>query len=135
MRCRLAKRGIAQTFPKCQVVDPSEWTLAAYGSFFREENMMVLEARSILYPVRYAEGRRPLGRLLVLSDTFLRWCWRSASAKDAQTFLLWFQSCVQYLRLFSGKVLFYRSGGNRYIFFKNFDKGSRFFDRDYEPSK
>ena len=33
----------------------SEWKLAAYGRFFCEENILVLEARSILYAVRFAE--------------------------------------------------------------------------------
>ena len=32
-----------------QLLDPSEWKLAAYGGFFREENMKVLEARSLMY--------------------------------------------------------------------------------------
>ena len=37
-----------------QLVDPSEWKLEAFGGFFHEENIVVLEARSILYAVRYA---------------------------------------------------------------------------------
>ena len=48
------------------------WTLqkrklAAYGAFFREENITVLEAGSILYAVRHAETRYWPGRLLILS--------------------------------------------------------------------
>ena len=46
----------------------SEWRLAAYGGFFREKSTMVLEARSILYAVRYAASNYPLGRHLILSD-------------------------------------------------------------------
>ena len=51
-----------------QIWDPSEWRLAAYGGFFREENHIILEARSILHAVRYAESRYPPGRFLILSD-------------------------------------------------------------------
>ena len=58
-----------------------------YRAFFREENIMTLEARSILYAVRYAESCCPPGRLPILS------------AKDAQTNLHCFQSCVESLRL------------------------------------
>ena len=48
-----------------QFLDPSQWKLAAYGGFFREENILVLEGRSILCAVRYAESNYPLP---VLSD-------------------------------------------------------------------
>ena len=51
-----------------QLLDPSEWRSAAYGRFFREQNIIVLEARFILYAVRYAESCRPPGCLLILSD-------------------------------------------------------------------
>ena len=51
-----------------QLLDPLEWGLAAYGSFFREENIVVLEARSILYVVQYAESTCPPGRLLIFSE-------------------------------------------------------------------
>ena len=37
----------------------SKWTLAAYCGFFREENIVVLEARSILYVVQHAESHHP----------------------------------------------------------------------------
>ena len=33
------------------ILDPSKWTLTACGGFFREENIIVLGARSILYVV------------------------------------------------------------------------------------
>ena len=42
--------------------------LVAHGGFFCDENMKVLEARSILCPVRYADSRYPLGRFLIFSD-------------------------------------------------------------------
>ena len=45
------------------------WKLSACGGFFREENMIVLEARSILFAVRYSESKYPPGRLPTLSDT------------------------------------------------------------------
>ena len=48
-------------------LNPSEWTLAAYGGFFREENIIGLEASSILYPVWYAESSYPLGRRFFLT--------------------------------------------------------------------
>ena len=51
-----------------QLLDPSEWHYGAYGGFFREEHITLLEARSILYAVWYAESNYPLGRLLILSD-------------------------------------------------------------------
>ena len=38
------------------------------GGFSREENMIVIDACSILYAVRFAESRCPLERLLILSD-------------------------------------------------------------------
>ena len=61
----LARRGVARTFWKCRC---NFWKLVAYGGFFREENTIVLEARSILYAVRFAESSCPPGRLLILSD-------------------------------------------------------------------
>ena len=50
-------------------VDLSERRLATCGGFCREENIIVFEARSVLYAVRYAESRYPLGRLLIFSDS------------------------------------------------------------------
>ena len=65
----LARRESRADFPEVslQLLDPSEWKLAAYGGFFREENV-ILEARSILHAVRYAESNSPLGLFLILSD-------------------------------------------------------------------
>ena len=39
MRCGLPKERVARTSRKCrlQLLDPKEWTLAAYGGFFREK--------------------------------------------------------------------------------------------------
>ena len=65
-----------------QLLDLSERKLAAYGGFFREENITVLAARSILYAVRFAESRYPPWRLLNL---FSQSCvGTERSAMDAQ---------------------------------------------------
>ena len=47
----LARKESRADFPKVslQLLDPSECGLAAYGGFFREENIIILEAHSILY--------------------------------------------------------------------------------------
>ena len=52
----LPRRECRADFPEVslQLLDPSKWRLAAYDCFFREENIIILEARSILYAVRYA---------------------------------------------------------------------------------
>ena len=44
-----------------QLLDHSEWKLAAYGGFFRKEHIIV-------YALRYAESSYPPGRLLIFSD-------------------------------------------------------------------
>ena len=64
-RC-LARKESRADFPEVSLhlLDPSEWKLAAYGGFFREENIIILEARSILCAVQHAESRCSLGRLL-----------------------------------------------------------------------
>ena len=66
----LAQRETCADFPEVtvQLLDPSEWRLAAYGAFFRDENIIILEARSFLYAVRYAESCYPPRRLLIFSD-------------------------------------------------------------------
>ena len=57
----LARRESDADFPEAslQLLDPQERKLAAYGGFFREEKIIVLEARSILYAVRHAESSYP----------------------------------------------------------------------------
>ena len=93
-----------------QLLDPSGWTLTAHGGFFREENIVVLEARSILYPVRYAENCYPRGRLLIVSDNLALVL---ALCKGRSKFSTLLQSCVGSLRLVSEQVLSYRTGGYR----------------------
>ena len=88
-----------------QLQDPSKWNLTAYSSFFREENIMVLEMPP---GMRRVDIHRDASQFFL---TILRRCWRSA--KDAQTIFHCFQSCVESLRLASGQVLSYRSGGYR----------------------
>ena len=63
----LAQRESRADSEVSQLLDPWEWRLTVYGGFVREGNI-VLEARTILYAVRYAESCDPPGRLLILSD-------------------------------------------------------------------
>ena len=53
----LARRESHADSPEVSVhlLDPSERRLAAYGGFVREENIIILEARSILNVVQFAE--------------------------------------------------------------------------------
>ena len=66
----LARSGSRADFPEVSLhlLDSSEWKLATYCGIFGEGNSTVLEARSILFAVRYAESRCPPWRLLILSD-------------------------------------------------------------------
>ena len=66
----LARRKSRADFPEVSLphLGPSEWKKVAYGGFSREENIIILEARSILYAAQYAENNYPPGRLLILSD-------------------------------------------------------------------
>ena len=57
MRCRLPEGRVAWTALRFRYnLDPMEWTSAAYGAFFRDKNITVLEARSIFNAVPHAEG-------------------------------------------------------------------------------
>ena len=97
----------------------SKWRLAAYGGFSREENIIVLEARSILYAVRHAESNYPSGRLLIFSSNLAL---VPALCKGHTFFTL--LSVMR--RIFAS--------GFRAGFVLSF-KGNRFFNRDYDPSK
>ena len=68
MRRRLPRRESRANFLEVwlQLLDPSAWKLAAYRGIPREENILVLETRSILYSVRFPERRYPPGRLRIL---------------------------------------------------------------------
>ena len=63
------------------------------GGFFRKENIILLEARSILHAVRCAESRCPRGRLLVVSDNLVL----VMALCEGQAFLHCFQLCVVFL--------------------------------------
>ena len=104
----LVQRECRADFPEesSQLLDPSEWRLGAYSGFFREENIIVLEACSVSYAVRCAQRNYPTGRLLILSE-------QSCAGTSALQRTLKQQSCVVPLRLVSGQVLSYRSGGYR----------------------
>ena len=109
----LARRESRADFPEVsvQLLDPSEWKLTAYGGSFREENIGVLEARSILYAVRYVENSYPPGPILILSDNLalvLALCNGRSNifamlSVMRQIFCVWFLS----------RLVSYRSGGYR----------------------
>ena len=77
---------------RADFLDPSKWKLAAYGGFFREENIRWDASRSFF---------DNLALVLALWQRTLR------------TSLRCFQSCVVSLRLVSGQVLSDRSDGFR----------------------
>ena len=89
---------------------PSERRVAAYGGFFRDENINILGARSIMYAVRYAASSYPPGRLLILSDNLAL---VPVLCNGRTNNLHCCQKCVESLRLVSGQVLSYLSGGYR----------------------
>ena len=115
---------VVRTSPQVslQLLNPSQWKWSRTVGFFRDENIIVLEARSILYAVRYAESCCP--------PTILRWCWRSA--KDVQLFFHIAFSHASYLDVREGFVLSFKWIPSELNYF---DNGNRFFDRDYDPSK
>ena len=108
-----------------QRLDPSEWKLAVFGGFFREESITILEARSI------AESSYPPGRLLILSDNLA--LVPALCTGRSTHFTLLSVLC----RIFAS--------GFRVDFVLSFrwipseltysDKESRFFDCDYDSSK
>ena len=119
-------------FPEVSVQfqDPSEWKLTAFGGFFREENVVVLEARSILFAVRYAENSYPPRRLLMISDSISLML---ALSKGRSIFSL--LSVMR--RIFASG---FRAGfvsSFRWIpsKLKCSEKGGRFFYREYDPSQ
>ena len=104
---------------------------AAYDGFFREENIIVFEAHSILYPVRYAESSYPPGRLLILSGNLVLVLALCKGRSNKFTLL----SVMR--RIFpsgfrAGFVLSFMWIPSELDYS---DKGSRFFHRDYDSSK
>ena len=111
--------------------DPSEWRLAAYGGFFREENNTVFEARFTLRAVRYAESRHPPGRFLILSDNLA--LVQALCKGRSKHFTLLSVMCRMFASGFrAGFVLSFRWIPSELNYS---DKGSRFLDRDEDPSK
>ena len=105
-----ARRESRPEFPEVslQLLDPSEWKLAAFGGFFREENIIIIEVLSILHAVRYAENRCPPVRFLIISDNLALLL---ALFKGCSNNLHCFQSCVESLHLVSEQDFSCRSGG------------------------
>ena len=110
----LARRESRADFSECRCNGSPK--LAAYGGFFREENIIILEARSILYAVQFAESNYPLGCLLILSDNLalvLALCkGRSKSVyiafSHASNLCVWFQGrfCLSFQVDTDGDELF-----------------------------
>ena len=115
----------------CNFLDPSEWRLVAHGGFFRKENITVLEARSILYAVRYSESCCPPGRLLILSD-HLPLVLALCKGRSKQITWLSVMRRIFASGFRAGFVLSFRwtPSVSNYS-----DKTTRFFDRDCDPSK
>ena len=102
----------------------------AYGVLFREENVIILEARSILYAVRYAESKYPTGHLLIVSDNLalvLVLC------KGRSFFSLLSVMCRIFASGFQAGVVFSFTWVASEL--NCFDKGSRCFDREYDSNK
>ena len=104
----LARRDSRADFPEVsvQLLDPSQWKLTACDSFFREEHIVVLEPLSIFYAVRYTARSKHFTLLSVMRRIF------ASGFRAGFVSPLWrIQSELNYS-----------------------DEGSRFFDRDYDPS-
>ena len=126
MRCRLPKESCAD-FPEASL----QHLDFSHTLFFRDENIIVLEARSILCIVRYAESCCPPGRLLIFSDNLslvLALC--EVHTKHFTSLSVMRRICASGFK--AGFVLSFR-----WILSKlNYsDKGSRFFDRDCETTR
>ena len=110
--CDVACRGESRAdFPEVslKLLDPSEWKLAAYGGFFREEN---ISSRSTFHLVCCSICRESLsaGAPPDLSDNLALVL---ALPRMLKQHLHYLQSCVESSRLASGQVSSYRSGGYR----------------------
>ena len=91
-----------------QLLGPSEWKLAAYGAFFREENITTLDVRSTLRAVQHGESSYPPGRLLILSGTLalvLALC-----KGRSKPFFIAFSHASNLCVWLQGRVLSYLSG-------------------------
>ena len=103
-----------------------DWKLAACGAFFRDEGIIILETRSILYAVRYAESCFPPGHLQILSDNLAlvpALCKGRSKNSHASYLCIWLQG--RFCRIFQVDT----------VRIELCDEGSRFFDRDYDLGK
>ena len=128
MRCRLPDRRASRTSRKCRCNFwiPRNQKLAAYGGFFREEKIILLEARSILYAVRHAESSYLPGRLQTFSDNLAL---VPALCKGCSLFrtLLSVTRQIYASGFRAGFALSFRWMPSELNYS---DKGSRFLDRD-----
>ena len=122
----LARRESCADFRKYRsnFLDPSEWTLAAYGLFL-EENITILEARSILYAVRYAKS-------LLIPPNNLAQVLTICKGRSTILTLLSVMRRIFASGFREGFVLSFSLIPSELNYS---DKGSRFFDREYDPSK
>ena len=99
--------------------------------FCAEDNNIVLEARSILYAVPYAHSKYPPGRLLILSDNLalvLALC-----KEDSTNFTM--LSVMRRIVVSGFRAGFVSSFRWIPSELSHSDHGSRFCDRDRDPSK
>ena len=103
----LAQKESCPDFPEVslQFWIPRGGDFAAHGGFFHDENITVLEARAILYAVRYAKSCYPLGRPLIFSGNF--------ALVLALCIFTFFSVMRRIFASDSGQVLSYRFGGYR----------------------
>ena len=113
MRCCLLEGSVARISQRCRcnLWTPRNESWRRTVGLFREENI-ILEARSILHAVWYAESNYLPGRLLILLDN-LALVLALCKERTLKHFLHCLQSCVESLRLVSGQDLSHRPGGYR----------------------
>ena len=99
--------------------------------FFRRENIIILKARSILCALRYGKSEYPLRRLLIRSDN-LSLVLALCKERSKQFTLLSVMRRIFASGLQLGFVLSFWWIPSELNYS---DKGGRFFDRDFDPSK
>ena len=95
-----------------ELLVPATWKLVAPGGFFEDENLLILEVRSLLYGVRYAENKFSPGRLLIRSG-ILALVLAPCKGGSRQFILRCFPSRVESLQLVSVQGLSHLTGGYR----------------------
>ena len=110
-----------------QLLGPSALELEAHGGFFQEENIIILEESSIVNAVRYEESKYLPGCLLILSDnpplplTRSNICLLLSVVRRIFTSVFWTDFVLSFR---------WMPSESNYS-----DNGSRFLDRDCDPSK